>query len=1273
MAEALSHSYSSLSRRGASELNQPNYQNPLTQRIDQRENDVKNSWCPKFLSMKLAMAPLLSLFRCCPRGPQGMCRCRYQWKWMWFTGRSIWLNEYQRQWPLAIYLFFGKFKKVLFTWVPKLILLAFGIYMLHIYIVHGSYQSPKRVITQDLVAAFHFHDNVRKRIIGASIGFICGIALLMALSEVYASRKRFPPKKEPNVKCKCCCGTRTDDEPSHLLRNSEGEGDIDKLKSKMDALKEKRCCSSPWVLIPFSEWGQTMDALLLNGLWDKDLDYNSRNSIFKVFSSAASRGQCCCTRIKGINSLALMMESMNRWDNKVVLDECCDEDDPTERQRLQDSLERNQENKNSMLTTLDHISHPSGSHNSGSCLIRQYARYRFSSIHYPAGCCKFLLQTLAIVASLCGILLSVYGIYSTSVAVYCFHRCPDRQGFTYHGYANWASDYTPQCLRGQMEIFNTIPGEPSKHITEQLHNYHFKNGQFNLDLSFKWIDGDKIGKILEKFADLGIEIPHLDVSGNYLYTSDRMAAFVQGLNRTKGLRTLRIAGTYPGYQDEKGRLRIGGWDEGSIIEFTRALSMHPSLTSLDLSGNRVFNSIDRDSKVSHNLFESIGNLINLVSLNVSNNDQYEPGAGGQICISHNEELSWISNLVNLKYLNLGTSQVPIKAVELSNLQNLRRLRWVCAKSPEIGDSISRLHNLRTLSLEGTQFIHGNRTASALAEGIARLKQLETLDLSGPLDNLDSYIGVISEGLKELKQLKNLHLRRIKLGAHRNDVESFAKAIGVLHNLKFLDIAFNDIGKEDVMDDRGTVALARELGDLSLDYLDMRYNNISFEASCREFYINSRDNSPSTLLLFPQDAPNSVGIQMLNHIYPIERRWLLNESDVEDFFGALSPDADSVNLAGRIYPNTPIWGSIFKFATSFPITSLNLSNSDIDSNPNYAKEVGDGLKKMGKLEALDLSHNSICCHDDDEKHAEGTVALAGGIGQLNQTLLKLDLSVNCIGQVGAESGDRRLGGEVIGNNLKKLTQLKHLDIFSNKIKAGDFKRNFVYRALFDGLHALERLEHLDASGNDIGDYESEDTGTANLFGDAIGNMPHLRTLILRANSIGTASKVNRQFNLNFGENLGRLTKLMSLDLSENQLGLVTSPGDEDTDGVESIAKSLSNLINLSTLVVARNYIGSSGTEITTAFLSSISKLHEGLKFLDFADMTNFTWVDKTYGGIIDFYVKQLKPECDKNLCFSQNVSGPTLPTDRSLYTLENVNQPGKYQPPRICTATIGHLF
>jgi len=135
---------------------------------------------------------------------------------------------------------------------------------------------------------------------------------------------------------------------------------------------------------------------------------------------------------------------------------------------------------------------------------------------------------------------------------------------------------------------------------------------------------------------------------------------------------------------------VNKWKEGRLVEFCNAYNTWQGCYSIyELSGY---------------IPESIGNLTNLISLYIYNNQ-----LTGSIPLE-------IGNLTNLAHLNLSHNQLTAVPLEIGNLTNLTSLELYHNQLTAVPPEIGNLTNLERLKLHSNQF-------SSVSDSICNLTNL----------------------------------------------------------------------------------------------------------------------------------------------------------------------------------------------------------------------------------------------------------------------------------------------------------------------------------------------------------------------------------------------------------------------------------------------------------------------------------------------------------------------------------------------------------------------
>ena len=204
------------------------------------------------------------------------------------------------------------------------------------------------------------------------------------------------------------------------------------------------------------------------------------------------------------------------------------------------------------------------------------------------------------------------------------------------------------------------------------------------------------------------------------------------------------------------------------------------LRVLDI-GN-TFSSINGDANIFTTLPDSIENLTNLQSLDLS----FTPISALPDSVTRLTSLQKLSlssanistlpesigNLTNLRWLYLGGTNISALPESIGNLTNLQSLYLSGTNISALPDSIGNLTNLQSLPLYRTSI-------SALPDSIRNLTNLPELDLSG------TNINVLPDFIGNLTNLKSLSLSESLISA-------LPDSIGNLTSLQWLSLSESPI-------------------------------------------------------------------------------------------------------------------------------------------------------------------------------------------------------------------------------------------------------------------------------------------------------------------------------------------------------------------------------------------------------------------------------------------------------------------------------------------------
>ncbi|HQS83635.1 MAG: hypothetical protein B7Y25_02180 [Alphaproteobacteria bacterium 16-39-46] len=424
-------------------------------------------------------------------------------------------------------------------------------------------------------------------------------------------------------------------------------------------------------------------------------------------------------------------------------------------------------------------------------------------------------------------------------------NCPQQQGQTWTGPADWASDYTYECFQEYMHVFcNPLPGQPVETLTSLFSQFHLPS-VISMDLSGKSLNGTVIAQILNAFrADQpSITIVDLDVSRNNIGTlsSQDTFLFAGSLQGLSGLQRLNVSSNDIGYTDSNGPIALA-----------KVLFYLTQIQTLDLSHNQIGWT---DSNGTIALAEVLPHLKNLQTLSLSNcigcTDSY-----GTIALA--EVFPYMTGLQTLdlscSYIGRMDSNGTIAlAGALPYLKKLQTLNlWgnnIGTTDSEgienLGIALSQMKGLKSIFLQQNPFYNTTfcqyyipwiscplyfKDDSSLDNYLSHLSnQTTSLNLGMALNsnsNMTLMMRVMSQNLPRFSYLKNLDLSNngIEKTNSHGTVE-LSTALPYLIHLQTLDLSGNSIGLTDF---NGTVALAEVLSYLMhLQTLDLSENAIGW--------------------------------------------------------------------------------------------------------------------------------------------------------------------------------------------------------------------------------------------------------------------------------------------------------------------------------------------------------------------------------------------------------------------------------------------------------------
>ncbi|XP_072961892.1 receptor-like protein EIX2 [Typha angustifolia] len=584
------------------------------------------------------------------------------------------------------------------------------------------------------------------------------------------------------------------------------------------------------------------------------------------------------------------------------------------------------------------------------------------------------------------------------------------------------------------------------------------------------------------------------------------------------------------------------WNDLSMIQ---SLSMLPSsLRVLDLSNCNINTTLSFFLKYS-------SNFTSLVSLDLSHNFLYGPLPNGLL-----------GNMTSLEQLLLGSNDLSgVIPGTLKNLRNLDELDLSWNNLSMVQSLIMLPSSLRTLDLS---ICNINTTLSFLLKYSSNFTSLVSLDLS---------INLLHGSIPDGQLLGNMtFLEQLLLGD--NDLSSvIPRTLKNLHNLKFLDLSYNQFN--------GELAELMERLPNKVQSLFLSENNFTGSlASCIAHMSSLRvlDLSDNNLV-----GSIPLGMGKLSNLSELDLS--SNHLDgiiIEDHFASLIK-LKYIYLANNYLTIVldPNWIPPFKLEVAdfgscklgphFPawiqgqtdITFLNMSSAEIaDKLPDWFWHV------MPQLTYLDLSHNQISGvlpMSLEFMSAASSInlrsnRLEGGVPKLPASLYSLDLSRNYLsGSLPPNLGNVQLDELFLSNNLisgpipscmcNQLQSLQLLDLSNNHL-LGELPQCWTSgkssKANHNNLKPVSsQLSVISFSNNNLsGEFPLFTLGCPQLtfldlsYNNFFGNLPTriakrlpmLAFLLLRSN----------MFSGHIPIQLSKLNNLQVLDLSHNNLSGTIAP-------------------------------------------------------------------------------------------------------------------------------------
>ena len=691
-------------------------------------------------------------------------------------------------------------------------------------------------------------------------------------------------------------------------------------------------------------------------------------------------------------------------------------------------------------------------------------------------------------------LLYTYTFYGLIDVLYKYFTCPDiyLNSFSWvGGLEPYASDYSKECFDAQVQVFNTLPGQPANTLIDNLGRYHFP-GPYDLDLSNKNIDRLVVGDIVEGFKRASVPLRSLNVSYN------------------------------------------GGLNSSDIARILVALP--PETVHLDLSGD-IFSPLPSSRQ-----FLGLGQLSGLQSLNLSYNglSSIEIGAIGQALqnLSHLKELRVANN--DIREFSANTNITQIAKSFKPSLTLLDLTYFVLTEDLEgqiaLGNSLAQISTLKELYLGGVQmggeYDQTNRTLNeaavvALAHGLSAQQNLRILDLSGnylgyygdmnggisfllrslppSLTHLDvSYNGIGFYNSFEVKALAQSvqqmsELTSFKAGGWENYVNElgsspdFLKALKGKQNLTFLDLSSNSFNDSTLVRD-----LLQTIP--NLETLNLSNNRLTHGSLLAHILSTLRKLKNLNLGGNNFTTTDRVSLWQATSFltqspFPVDEDLNYTSTYLKSF----NSTTTRLDLSGLIPHDPTVLETIMpQMVDLFPnLKELDLSNNDVvDLYPN-------GTYRIGGIQAL-ITHLPCFTHLRSLRMANIDGSISGAPPELRDfpriiaqlpNLHTLDFTNTYF-----------IYANSLGKSLESIHSLTSISLANcwNPTRSVDTDTWQGGLQLIQGLEAQSNLVHLDLSNNPIGSSFSgnnKDPNSTLALAEALSSWPQLRSFSLANNLIG----------------------------------------------------------------------------------------------------------------------------------------------------------------------------
>ena len=314
--------------------------------------------------------------------------------------------------------------------------------------------------------------------------------------------------------------------------------------------------------------------------------------------------------------------------------------------------------------------------------------------------------------------LEIYFFYNIASSLRKAIECPDKPGYQFgEGYLPWAPDYSSECLRRRIVIFNIQLLQTTQQLVAEIPRYHLADF-VDLELGGKGVTAQDVQSIIKAVVAQGAPLQSLELGFNPL--NQLPLGFFASLTQLQSLslNSSQLASLVPGLFARLTRLQYLDLSNNFISNLSVAtFKSLDQLQALYLGGNRL-NSLPLGIFTDLNQLQ----LLDLSSLQMSN-------LSSNLFIG----LSQLQSL--LLYGN------PLYSLQTGVFTYLSQLHYLDLSSTQLrnlsASAFNGLSQLRFLSL-ASNFL------TSLPSGLfASLGQLQALDLCGNLFNTSTMIAILA--------------------------------------------------------------------------------------------------------------------------------------------------------------------------------------------------------------------------------------------------------------------------------------------------------------------------------------------------------------------------------------------------------------------------------------------------------------------------------------------------------------------------------------------------